>query len=89
MTDEVAKTSPDNTAEMYDLWRQAATIWLTELPDVPILEFYHRIIMNTARWDGWPQGDASQGALDVTGYVNEAWWHLTWSLVIHMLEPAS
>ena len=88
LTDEVAKTSPDNTAEMYDLWRQAATIWLTELPDVPILEFYHRIIMNTARWDNWPQGDASQGALDVTGYVNEAWWHLTWSLVIHQLEKS-
>ncbi len=86
LTDEVAKTSPDNTAEMYDLWREAATIWLSELPDVPILEFYHRIIMNTARWIGWPQGDASEGALDVTGYVNEAWWHLTWSLVIHQLE---
>ena len=88
LTDEVAKTSPDNTAEMYDLWRQAARIWLTELPDVPILEFYHRIIMNEARWTNWPQGDASQGALDVTGYVNEAWWHLTWSLVIHQLEKS-
>ena len=88
LTDEVAKTSPDNTAEMYDLWRQAAKIWLTELPDVPILEFYHRIIMNEARWTNWPQGDASQGALDVTGYVNEAWWHLTWSLVIHQLEKS-
>ena len=88
LTDEVAKTSPDNTAEMYDLWREAAKIWLEELPDVPILEFYHRIIMNTARWTGWPQGDASKGALDVTGYVNEAWWHLTWSLVIHQLEKS-
>ena len=88
LTDEVAKTSPENTAEMYDLWRRAATIWLTELPDVPILEFYHRIVMNTKRWDNWPQGDASVGAVDVTGYVNEAWWHLTWSLVIHKLEKS-
>ncbi len=89
LTDEVAKTSPDNTAEMYDLWRQAARIWLTELPDVPILEFYHRIIMNEARWTNWPQGDTSVGAIDTTGYVNEAWWHLTWSLVIHKLEKSS
>ena len=51
--------------------------------------FYHRIIMNEKRWTGWPQGDTSVGAIDVTGYVNEAWWHLTWSLVIHMLEPNS
>ena len=89
LTDEVAKTSPDNTAQMYDLWREAVKIWLEELPDVPILEFYHRIIMNTERWTGWPQGDASMGALDTTGYVNEAWWHLTWSLVIHRLEKAN
>ena len=89
LTDEVAKTSPDNTARMYELWREAAEIWLTELPDVPILEFYHRIIMNEARWTNWPQGDTSMGAIDTTGYVNEAWWHLTWSLVIHKLEKSS
>ena len=89
LTDEVAKTSPDDTAEMERLWREAAKIWLEELPDVPILEFYHRIIMNTARWTNWPQGDTSMGAIDTTGYVNEAWWHLTWSLVVHKLEQAN
>ncbi len=88
LTDEVAKTSPNDTARMHELWREAATIWLTELPDVPILEFYHRIIMSEKRWTNWPQGDTSVGAIDVTGYVNEAWWHLTWSLVIHQLDPA-
>ena len=89
LTDEVAKTSPDDTAEMERLWREAAKIWLEELPDVPILEFYHRIIMNTARWTNWPQGDTSGGgAIDTTGYVNEAWWHLTWSLVVHKLEQS-
>ena len=44
--------------------------------------------MNEARWTNWPQGDTSVGAIDVTGYVNEAWWHLTWSLVIHKLEKS-
>ena len=86
LTDEVARTSPHDSVRMHDLWRIAVKIWLTELPDVPILEFYHRIILNAARWTGWPQGDTSLGAIDTTGYVNEAWWHLTWSLVVHRLE---
>ena len=86
LTDEVAKTSPENTAKMHELWREAVKIWLEELPDVPILEFYHRIVFSEKRWTNWPQGDASKGALDVTGYVNEASWHLTWTLVVHKLQ---
>jgi hypothetical protein len=57
-------------------------IWIEELPDVPILEFYHRIVMSRENWDGWPtdQGDS---------YVNEASWHLTWSLVLHKLKAVN
>jgi peptide/nickel transport system substrate-binding protein len=83
LTDEIAKTSPNDQAEVIDLYKQAMAIWLPELPDVPILEFYHRIVMNEKRWTNWPQGT------DTTGYVNEASWHLTWSLVLHRLEAAN
>ncbi len=89
LTDEVAKTSPDDTARMHDLWREAVKIWLEQLPDVPILEFYHRIVFSEKYWTNWPQGDTSQGAIDVTGYVNEASWHLTWTLVVHKLEKVN
>jgi peptide/nickel transport system substrate-binding protein len=80
LTDEVAKTHPDDIDKMQELWHEAMEIWIVELPDVPILEFYHRIIMSEKRWTNWPLGT------DTSGYVNEAAWHLTWSLVLHALE---
>ncbi|MEE8046151.1 MAG: hypothetical protein V3T49_04860 [Dehalococcoidia bacterium] len=79
LTDEVAKTHPDDIDTMQVLWHEAMEIWLTELPDVPVLEFYHRIIMSEKRWTNWPLGG------ETSGYVNEASWHLTWSLVLHGL----
>ena len=80
LTDEVAKTHPDDIDKMQELWHEAMEIWLVELPDVPILEFYHRIVMSEKRFTNWPLGT------DTSGYVNEASWHLTWSLVLHALE---
>ena len=83
LTDEVGRTSPEDSAAVIELYKQAMAIWLPELPDVPILEFYHRIVMNEARWTNWPTG------ADTTGYVNEASWHLTWSLVLHRIKAVN
>ena len=30
-----------------DQWQRAMEIWLPDLPDIPIQEWYHRIPMNT------------------------------------------
>ena len=83
LTDEVAKThpilSPDKNLELF---HSAMEIWLEELPDVPVLEFYHRIIMSEKNWTNWPLGGQT------SGYVNEASWHLTWGLVLHGLKPS-
>jgi hypothetical protein len=35
--------------------------------------------MSEKRWTNWPLGG------ETSGYVNEASWHLTWSLVLHGL----
>ena len=56
-------------------------IWLPELPDIPIQEWYHRIPMNTTYWQGWPTRDDP--------YVNGAFWHLTFQLVLNRLTPRS
>ena len=82
LTDEVGRTHPDNIDKMQELWHDAMEIWLDELPDVPILEFYHRIIMSEKRWTNWPLGG------ETSGYVNEASWHLTWSLVLHAIRAS-
>lgn len=83
LTDEVAKTHPILSPEKNtELFHEAMEIWLEELPDVPVLEFYHRIIMSEANWTNWPLGGQT------SGYVNEASWHLTWGLVLHGLKPS-
>lgn len=81
LTDEVAKTHPDGIDTMQYLWHEAMEIRITELPDVPVLEPYSRIGMSEKRWTNWPSGGQASGC------VNEAAWHLTWSLVLHALEP--
>jgi len=79
LTDEVAKTHPDDVAAVQDLFHQAMEIWIPEIPDVPVLEFYHRIVRNHTYWTKWPNTNDP--------YVNEASWHLTWPLVLHTVEP--
>lgn len=78
LTDEMAATADEKQVQA--IWRKAMEIWLPQLPDVPVLEFYHRIVLNETRWTNWPLGG------ETDGYVNEASWHLTWSLVLHNLK---
>ena len=42
--------SPEDQEALMDQWRRAMEIWLPELPDIPIQEWYHRIPMNTTYW---------------------------------------
>ena len=54
IVDEMAITPPEDQEALMDQWRRAMEIWLPELPDIPIQEWYHRIPMNTTYWQGWP-----------------------------------
>jgi peptide/nickel transport system substrate-binding protein len=79
IVDQVFITPMDDKKKLTDLFRQAMEIWLPELPDIQICEFYHRIPMNTTYWTGWPTKDDA--------YVNGAFWHLTFQLVLNKLTP--
>jgi peptide/nickel transport system substrate-binding protein len=81
IVDEMAITPMDeaNRSKVTQQYRRAMEIWLPELPDIQLTEFYHRIPMNTTYWTGWPTADKP--------YVNGAWWHLTYQLVLNELEP--
>ena len=46
-------------------------IWLPDLPDIQLVQNYHRIPMNTTRWKNWPTAD--------NPYINGASWHLTFN----------
>jgi peptide/nickel transport system substrate-binding protein len=80
IVDEMAFTSPDETDKIMDQWLRAMAIWLPELPDIPIQEWYHRIPMNQTYWTGWPTQE--------NAYVNGAFWHLTFQLVLNNLKAA-
>jgi len=79
IVDEMAITPTSDKAKTTDLYRKAMEIWLPEMPDIVLTEFYHRIPMNETYWKGWPTKD--------NAYVNGAFWHLTHQLVLNNLEP--
>jgi len=82
LTDQVGQTPDTDQAKLKSLFKDAMAIWLDELPDVPLIEWHHRIVMNETRWTGWPQDGPNN-------YVNEAAWHLTWQLVLHKLKAVN
>jgi peptide/nickel transport system substrate-binding protein len=79
IVDEVFVTDMKDTARLMDLFRKAMEIWIPELPDIPLTHFYHRIPMNTMYWKNWPTAE--------NPYVNGAFWHLTYAMVLWNLQP--
>jgi peptide/nickel transport system substrate-binding protein len=80
IVDEVAVTPLDDQDRLMELFRDAMEIWIPELPNIQIKEFYHRIPMNQTYWTGWPDENDP--------FVNGAFWHLTFQLVLNRLQPA-
>jgi peptide/nickel transport system substrate-binding protein len=64
-----------------DLFRSAMEIWLQELPDIPLVQFYHRNPVNTTYWTNWPD--------EQHPYINSANWHRTFELVLLSLKAAA
>jgi len=80
LVDEAYGVAPDDTKRLSDIWRRAMEIWLPELPDIQLVQNYHRIPWNTNYWKHWPTEQDS--------YVNGAHWHLTFAMVLWNLQPA-
>ena len=78
ITDQASATGIENVARLEEIWKEAMEIWLEELPDVQILEWYHRIPMNQTYWTNWPTHD--------NPYTNGAFWHLTFQLILNNLR---
>jgi len=81
IVDEMAVTATTDQAKLLDQFKRAMAIWLPELPDVPIQQWYHRIPYNTQNWTGWPSKD--------NAYVNGAFWALTFQLILNELKPTA
>jgi peptide/nickel transport system substrate-binding protein len=80
LVDEAYGVAPDDMKKLADIWRRAMEIWLPELPDIQLVQNYHRIPWNTTYWKDWPT--------EQNPYVNGAHWHLTYAMVLWNLQPA-
>jgi len=78
LLDQMATIAKDDPKYM-GLYLQALEIYLTDLVDAPIQQWMHRIPMNTTYWEGWPTAD--------NAYLNGAFWHQTWPLILQKLTP--
>ncbi|NKB65812.1 MAG: hypothetical protein GKR89_02010 [Candidatus Latescibacteria bacterium] len=78
LVDQMGQTPPQDP-QLPGLFRQAMEIWLSELPSIPLVQWYHRIPHNETYWKNWPTAE--------NPYINSAYWHRTWLLVLLNLEP--
>jgi len=79
IVDDVFVTDMRNKTRLLELFHKAMEIWIPELPDIPLVHNIHRIPMNTTYWQNWPTAE--------TPYVNGAFWHLTYAMVLWHLQP--
>ena len=79
LVDQIA-TLPLGDPEVHRLFRQAAEIWVEELPAVPIAQGSNLIPFNTTYWKGWPTADDF--------YAPPLNWAMQFHKVVHRLEPA-
>ncbi len=78
IVDEVYITDPKDVEKLKQLFRAAMEIWLPDLPDIQLVQNYHRIPLNTAYWHNYPTED--------NAYINDASWHLTFPIVLWNLQ---
>jgi peptide/nickel transport system substrate-binding protein len=78
LVDQMGQIAPDDP-RLEELFRQAMEIWLRELPSIPLVQWYHRIPHNETYWTNWPSTK--------NPYINSAYWHNTWLLVLLGLQP--
>jgi peptide/nickel transport system substrate-binding protein len=79
VVDDVFNTDMKDKAKLTQLFRKAMEVWLPELPDLQLVERYHRIGMNTTNWKGWPTQE--------NPYITGNSWHLTYPLILWALDP--
>lgn len=78
IVEEMSRTSPDDEEKITDLVIRGMTIWYQELPEVPLVQWMHRMARNTTYWTNWPNQDNP---------YNSAYWHLTFPITLWNLQP--
>ena len=79
IVDEMGTTSEDDP-KMVTLFAHALEIWMQALPDVGLVQWFHRIPTNTTYWSNWPN--------ESNPYINTGYWHRTSPMFINSIKPA-
>ncbi len=79
IVDQMSKTAPEDPA-LLPLFRQAMEIWIPALPDVGLVQWFHRIPTNTTYWTGFPD--------ESNPYINSCYWHRTSGLWLNTIKAA-
>ena len=79
IVDQMGQTAPDDP-KLEELFHQAMQIWIPALPDIGLVQWFHRIPVNTTYWTNWPN--------EKNPIINTANWHRTAPLWINSLKPA-
>ena len=72
IVDDMRSIAPGD-AKITDLFSKAMEIYWTDMIDIPIIQWLHRIPMNQTYWTNWPTQD--------NPYLNGAFWHWTFPLL--------
>jgi peptide/nickel transport system substrate-binding protein len=68
---------PPGSPQIPALFRQALTIYLQQLPVIPLVQRPDPIVTNTTYWTGWPtQGNAYVQPPPWTSFFHQVIWHL-------------
>lgn len=78
IVNEMAQT-PASDPKLEQLFHQAMQIWIPALPDIGLVQWFHRIPVNNTYWTNWPD--------QKNPYINSANWHRTSPLFINQLKP--
>jgi peptide/nickel transport system substrate-binding protein len=77
LRDEMNNTAMDDP-KMQDIFKQMMAIWYEQLPDCPLVQWFHRIPVNKWYFTNWPNVE--------NPVMNSALWHLTMLQVVLQLQ---
>ncbi len=77
LVDAIGLLAPGDP-KIVDLFNQAITIYWTDMIDIPIIQWLHRIPYNQTYWTNYPTQD--------NPYLNGGFWHWTFPLMVLALK---
>ena len=80
LVDQMSQTPPSDP-KLMNIYHQAMEQWFPALPEIPLVQHYLYMPVNTTYWTNWPTAQ--------NPYIIPSNWHRTSTLFINSLQPAT